>query len=268
MALKLSDLKEASYNPRVISDKRLENLAKSIIVAHGDLSGVVFNKRTNTLISGHQRLKVIRANGAKTEIKTVKVKDKHGTVEEGYIAAHTENGTIRIPLRVVDWSDKRAEMAANIAANAHGGDFDRAKLGAILAKLEGGKKFDIDVIGLDPLSLRSLLPQLPSNGAGSGSSEGGGFQEFSEDSFEFKHTCPKCKFQFNDSTTSQGTSTKQILAKKKKVKDDADAKSGKSKKKKKKASVDEVKGKKSKIKKKVREVEAKKAVKKKKKKAK
>ena len=203
MSFKLSDLKEAAYNPRVISSKRLANLAKSM-TKFADLSGVVFNRRTKTLVSGHQRLKVLREAGIKTKIVTKKVKDKHGTVEEGHILATTEHGEIRLPLRIVDWSDKKTEMAANIAANAHGGDFDRAKLGAILAKLEPGKKFDIDLIGLDPLSIRTMLPALEAKvGKSSDGDSDGSFQEFDEGSFDFQHVCPKCKFQFNDSASSK-----------------------------------------------------------------
>lgn len=224
MSLKLSDLKEAKYNPRVISSKRLENLAKSII-QYGDLSGVVFNKRTNTLISGHQRLKTLREAGIKTKIITKKVKDKHGTIEEGFIHASTEHGEIRLPLRVVDWTDKKSEMAANIAANAHGGDFDRAKLGAILAKLEPGKKFDIDLIGLDPLAIRTLLPAVGGKDKDTGEDTGGSFQEFDEGSFEFQHVCPKCKFQFNDSAASKVKVSKDD---KKSKKIESEAKSKKS----------------------------------------
>lgn len=205
--MQLKDLREAGYNPRVISQKRLDNLHKSM-TTYGDLSGVVFNRKTKTLVSGHQRLKKLRDKGIKTQIKTKPTRDEFGTVAEGYIVAKTPAGTLRIPLRIVEWSDKKAEIAANIAANAHGGDFDRTKLGTLLEKLNIGEKFDIDVIGLDPLSIRNLMPKLPAKGkAYSGDDdedEGeGSFQEFGEDSFQFEHTCPKCKFQFNTSAKTQ-----------------------------------------------------------------
>ncbi len=198
---KLSDLKEAGYNPRVISSKRLSNLHKSM-TTYGDLSGVVFNVKTKTLISGHQRLKPLRDAGIKVEIKTKPITDKFGTVAEGYVVAKTSAGELRIPYREVSWSDKKAEYAANIAANAHGGDFDRTKLGTLLAALEKGKSFDIDVLGLDPLSVRSLMPKMP-NVEGGGDDDGESFQEYGEDSFDFEHQCPKCKFQFNSSSASK-----------------------------------------------------------------
>ncbi len=234
MSLTLKDLKEAGYNPRVISDKRLGNLAKSMST-YGDLSGVVFNTRTKTLISGHQRLKTLRMAGIKTKIVTKKVKDNHGTTEEGYILAKTESGELRLPIRLVSWSDKKTEKAANIAANAHGGDFDREKLGALLRDLETSKQFDIDTIGLDPLSLRGLMMKngvdLPGSKGGAG---GGEFQEFDEDSFEFQHTCPKCSFQFNTSAASKSGAGKKpskqaeaAKATRKKNKDEKDGKKSK-----------------------------------------
>lgn len=203
--MELKDLKEASFNPRIISAKRLDNLHRSM-TTYGDLSGVVFNKKTKNLVSGHQRLKRLRDKGIKTKIVTKPVRDEFGTVEEGHIIAKTSAGTLRIPLRIVEWSDKKAEMAANIAANAHGGDFDKSKLGVLLEKLDAGKTFDIELVGLDPLSVRNLLPKMPTVGKGNSSSaddedSGESFQEYGEDSFEFEHTCPKCKFQFNSSKT-------------------------------------------------------------------
>jgi len=206
MSLQIKDLREANYNPRVISAKRLDNLHKSM-TTYGDLSGVVFNRKTKNLISGHQRLKPLRDKGVKTKIVTKPIRDEFGTVEEGHIIAKTSAGTLRIPLRIVEWSDKKAEMAANIAANAHGGDFDKSKLGVLLEKLDAGKTFDIELVGLDPLSVRNLLPKMPTVSKGSTSADeddedsGESFQEYGEDSFEFEHTCPKCKFQFNSSKT-------------------------------------------------------------------
>lgn len=221
--LTIKDLKEAKYNPRVISEKRLDNLHLSM-TTYGDLSGVVFNKKTQNLISGHQRLKRLRGKDVKTKIVTKPVKDAFGTVAEGHIVAKTASGEIRIPLRIVDWSDKKSEMAANIAANAHGGDFDRTKLGAMLEKLDAGKSFDVNVLGIDPLSLRGLMPKMPTLDSKGREIDNDGegkesFQEFGEDSFEFEHCCPKCKFQFNTSAKSQPAAKAEPKAPKLKLKE-------------------------------------------------
>lgn len=190
---KLADLKEAKYNPRVISQTRLDNLHKSL-QTYGDLSGIVFNIHTKTLISGHQRLSQLKSNKIPTKIVTKKVTDEFGTVAEGWVIAKTPAGTIRLPYREVKWSDKKAEMAANVAANAHGGDFDKDKLSALLEAISKDKNFDINIIGLDPLTIKTLMPKMP---ALEGEDEvSDSFEEYDGDSFEFEHTCPKCSFKF------------------------------------------------------------------------
>lgn len=202
---KVSDFKAASYNPRYITEGRLKKLSKSM-AAFGDLSGVVFNQRTNRLVSGHQRLKGL--DGCKTEVITKPHTDKHGTVEIGHIRAHTANGAIDIPLRVVDWSENKVEKAANIAANSHGGEFDKDKLQKVLKELDP-RQFDVELLGLDPLTIQTLapLPRVgetprpkdgPSKRVGDEDDEDGGeFAEFSPDSFDFKCACPRCGYKFD-----------------------------------------------------------------------
>src|SRR4030042_464958 len=54
------DLKKcaAEYNPRKISSDELRRLKKALLEM-GDLSGIIKNVATGTLIGGHQRLKVL-----------------------------------------------------------------------------------------------------------------------------------------------------------------------------------------------------------------
>lgn len=187
----VSQLKKAKYNPRTITTQRLNKL-KDSINTFGDLSGVVFNVKTNTLISGHQRMTSIDQKKAKILQKPHK--DEHGTVAIGYVEAPGKKGTIRIPYRAVSW-DLNKEKAANIAANAHGGTFDKEKLRMVLADLERSKKFDVEITGLDPLTLKSLrLKDEDSKGSGSD----GGFKEVLVDDMESEteHVCPKCKYRF------------------------------------------------------------------------
>lgn len=197
----------ADYNPRVISEKRLKSLRTSY-ETFGDLSGIVLNKKTNTLIGGHQRIKTLK--GKKTRVVTEPHKDEFGTVEVGYVEVVEKNGTLsKIPFRVVNWSDKKAEKAANIAANAHGGDFDTSKLSKLLEEIEPKEEFEIEQLGLDPLTIRQLAP-MKSDKTGNKSTDddsdeeysgdvGDSFKEYGEDSFEFDHECPRCKFKFNES---------------------------------------------------------------------
>ena len=52
----IGDLEHADYNPRKIGDRALHVLGEAM-VRFGDLSGIVFNRRTGRLIGGHQRTK-------------------------------------------------------------------------------------------------------------------------------------------------------------------------------------------------------------------
>lgn len=187
------DLKEAKYNPRTITGARREALRNSM-TSFGDLSGVVFNVRTKTLISGHQRMSTIQ--GVPSKIIQEKTKDKHGTVAVGHIEAQTKEGTIRIPYRAVDW-DLPKEKAANIAANAHGGQFDKEKLKKVLASIEKSKAFSVEITGLDPLTLKQLRIK-DEDLAVRGGAAGGGFKEISVADLqsETKHECPKCSYRF------------------------------------------------------------------------
>jgi hypothetical protein len=70
----------------------------------------------------------------------------------------------------------------------------------VLADLENVKDFDIDIVGLDPITLKSLrikegqeLPTIP--GSPKGKSGRYEFKEYGED-IETKHECPKCHFKF------------------------------------------------------------------------
>ena len=193
---KVSDFKGADYNPRYISETRLKHLKRSI-ETFGDLSGVVFNRRTKRLVSGHQRLKTIA--DVKTSVITKPHTDKHGTIEVGHIVAHTANGAIRIPIRIVDWNEDRVEKAANIAANSHGGDFDRKKLREVLKSLDTNT-FDIEVLGLDPVTISGImLPYTTRADKEDTERKTSSFQEFGTETFKLKHCCPRCNFLFDKS---------------------------------------------------------------------
>lgn len=96
-----SELRNAPYNPRKITDEALAGLARSI-TEYGDLSGIVWNKTSGNLVCGHARLRAIR--------------EKYGDlpIEDGCITLPTGE---RFAVRVVEW-DERTERAANISANS------------------------------------------------------------------------------------------------------------------------------------------------------
>lgn len=191
----LSDFKAADYNPRNITAKELSNLGQSI-AEFGDLSGVVFNRFSGQLVSGHQRISSLSKYPSKIETSAVKG-DKHGTVEEGYIVFKTEKGLVRIPLRIVEWDSLKTEGAANIAANAHGGDFDTKRLALLVGEIGGfGPESDPNLLGLGEEQLKSLKSFTAPTEAGSSSAKS--FQEFDADEVqqEMDCKCPQCGFLF------------------------------------------------------------------------
>ena len=97
---KISDLKAAEYNPRTIERAALDGL-KFSLEEFGDISGIVYNKRTGRLVSGHQRVKALS--------------QRFGDVKIMNDVIITPKGEFLF--RIVDW-DEDKEKAANIAANA------------------------------------------------------------------------------------------------------------------------------------------------------
>jgi hypothetical protein len=62
VSMKLSRLAPAAYNPRRISRKALEGL-KASLSEFGTVQPIVFNKRTKTVVGGHQRIQALKALG-------------------------------------------------------------------------------------------------------------------------------------------------------------------------------------------------------------
>jgi len=107
--MRLSELKSAQYNPRVITDEALDGLKYSL-KEFGDLSGIVFNRATGNLVAGHQRVKALVEEHGDIEIK--EVGDSNGAI------SIIVNGKEQLfAVRFVNWSPEM-EIEANIAANS------------------------------------------------------------------------------------------------------------------------------------------------------
>ena len=100
--LTVDQLRGAPWNPRKITREALDALRASL-GRFGDLSGLVWNKRTGHLVAGHQRLQALREEYG----PALRVKRGHLVSPDGR----------RWPIRVVDWDKTTAQMA-NIAANS------------------------------------------------------------------------------------------------------------------------------------------------------
>ena len=116
----LDQLKPAPYNPRSIKPEAFEGLRVSL-GAFGDISGIVWNKRSGHLVCGHQRVMALRM--------------KHGDGLKMDDGALVNQDGERFAVRVVDWEDAK-EKAANVAANnPHiAGDYT-PELGPLLEEL-------------------------------------------------------------------------------------------------------------------------------------
>ena len=104
---KIRDMDRAAYNPRIElipGDTEYENLRRSI-TTYGMLIPVIWNKRTNRVVGGHQRLTVLE-----------------------------NEGETEVDVSVVDL-DETQEKQLNIALNKIEGGWDDEKLAEMLMEL-------------------------------------------------------------------------------------------------------------------------------------
>ena len=121
------DIKEAVYNPRVMQDEARADLSECID-HFGLVEPLVWNKRTGTLVSGHQRLKKLDREERTDNYKL-------------YVAA-------------ID-VDEKTEKELNIALNNTNltGDYDLSKLGEMFRTGE----VDAKAAGFSPASIYQLF---------------------------------------------------------------------------------------------------------------
>ena len=126
--IKRSQIKNAPYNPRKITKQERENLYK-ILDTHKLVQDVVWNGRTENVVSGHQRLTWIDLKARERGLKN-----------------------FDIDVNKVD-IDEKQEMELNLAMNndAAMGKFDLDMLGPMLEEI------DYSLAGFDDKSLDALL---------------------------------------------------------------------------------------------------------------
>lgn len=148
--MKIKDLKANPKNPRTVSDEKLAMLKKAL-AEFGDLSGVVYNRKTKQLVGGHQRTKNFPPD-ATIEITTkFKKPTKVGTVALGYVLVNGE----RHNYREVEWDEIR-EKAANIAANKGAGEWDLPQLEEWMKEIDE-YGFDLDLTMFDGVARADFL---------------------------------------------------------------------------------------------------------------
>lgn len=128
----VSEINPAVYNPRVNlqpGDPDYEKLKKSI-EAFDYIEPLVWNERTKTLISGHQRLKIL-----------------------------IEQGITEVEVSVVDFPLEK-EKACNLALNKIRGDWDENKLAVLLEELQKTPNFDLSLTGFDTPEISQIFDRF------------------------------------------------------------------------------------------------------------
>jgi len=178
-----SDIKPSPYNPRQITESAKKVLGFSIS-EFGDISGIVWNKTTGNLITGHQRWGELNEKGEIT------FKYSHEDRFDIYI----NNAYSTFDIRIVQWTLEK-EKAANISANSHigAGSFDTE----ILSTLIAGLKIDMpdvhSALNLNQLSLDLKINFDPIQG-----------KEVSfiakekelDENIQTKTECPSCGYKY------------------------------------------------------------------------
>jgi DNA modification methylase len=127
----VTKIKAAKYNPRKDlkpGDAEYEKLRRSM-AEFGYVEPVVWNKTSGNVVGGHQRLKILLADGAAA-----------------------------IDCVVVEL-DAAKEKALNLALNKIQGDWDQEKLALVIADLQGAD-FDLSLTGFDEVELYKLMGAL------------------------------------------------------------------------------------------------------------
>lgn len=133
--MQIKDIAPNPNNPRIITDDKLTMLKKAL-AEFGDLSGIVYNRKSKQLVGGHQRRKLIDDKTPIVITAKHSKPTKVGTVAEGYIEVKGE----RFAYREVYWPAAK-EKAANIAANKGAGSWDMPQLAEWMKELNS---FDVD----------------------------------------------------------------------------------------------------------------------------
>ncbi len=159
------DLKEDVRNPRQISDSALLGLQVSE-EEFGDISGIVWNKRSGVLVAGHQRMKALKQAASDREVE-LRLEQAGPDRYELILPASAGNAEQIFGVRVVDWPESK-QLRANVAANnqAIGGLFTPDVQG-ILDELQALDEGLFDGLLLGEIEVPEM-PDLEPGGSGLG----------------------------------------------------------------------------------------------------
>ncbi len=138
---KIRDMNRAEYNPRIDlkqGDIEYENLRRGINT-YGMLIPIVWNKRTNNVVGGHQRLTVL-VNDGETDVD-VSVVD----------LSETEEKQLNIALNKIEggWDkEKLSDLLAEFGENAVYTGFTRQEIDSLINDIDSLIDKDIVVVEL------------------------------------------------------------------------------------------------------------------------
>lgn len=122
--INITDINEADYNPRTISDDEMTKLENSI-TEFGFVDPMIINLKNNKLIGGHQRYNALLSLNMK----------KGNFVEELNLVELGDIGWV-FPDMDLKIESEQHEKALNIALNKISGTWDNEKLFTLLEELE------------------------------------------------------------------------------------------------------------------------------------
>lgn len=160
---KIGELKPAHYNPRRMPEKEMKRLQRSI-EEFGYVEPIVWNRRTDRVVGGHQRLEALRS------MLEGEIKDSPAMEE--------------VEVVVVDL-DEEKEKALNLALNKIHGDWDAEKLGEILGFMDDEGK---ELAGFDELDIKRILVNFEATEKELDPETGAGLGTMSE--------CPRCGYRY------------------------------------------------------------------------
>ena len=178
--IKITDIKEAEYNPRIMTENEMTKLENSIN-EFGLADPIIINLKNNKIIGGHQRYNAIlnkyyEEGDFQPELNLIRLGDV------GWVFTDTD----------ITIKDEDHEKALNLALNKISGDWEYEKLNTVLDDLSSDG-FDVDLTGFSNLEVTEI--QL------------GGNIEYEQESFEDediediyeepekdKYQCPNCHF--------------------------------------------------------------------------
>ena len=140
--IKITDIKPAEYNPRLISPSDFTKLSNSIST-YGLVDPIIINLKNNTIIGGHQRYKYL-----------LQEYETHGLYESLTLLKRGDIGWCFLE-EDLNIKNSTHEKGLNIALNKINGEWDYPLLNDLLVELDS-LDFDLDLTGFDGLNIEEL----------------------------------------------------------------------------------------------------------------